>query len=493
MNWYRLEFNGPFFSLVLIVSAVLMALVPMLASDELDYSKYVGADLFLLSLAILLPLAFRANTANGLLPFPAAPFVALNFLYFVLGTFVPLMNPDFRFRSMSLPEVPRSMLFLAVGFAFFAAGTIASGKKTKTWALSSRDVVSVNGMEILVVVAAAAIWVLRLYLASRGFGITHASDMLALPTNIEPLAVAVGQLQYVPLCLCLVRLCSTTLTPRKFGAWRNGLVAVLASDTLYFLAAGARLGLLCEWLTVLWAIWLGIIPGFSRRWFAYGALVLALAVPLVYAQRDALKYVSFTTGVGSHVELARDLLPEEARSLHDSSARLSQSLSEQADRFTAIGQFSAIADRTANDDYPFMWGKTLWQGLPFLLPRVFWPSKPVALTASQLIELHFGLLLIDDLGTIETEALANFGVAGLCVWMFLFGLLTNAFFFYLIKTASSHEPVTFCLLYALQAVFTVETSITGVLATTRFVPALFILLMLLSVRRRNRGFQNRMP
>ena len=78
------------------------------------------------------------------------------------------------------------MLFLAVGFAFFAAGTIASGKKTKTWALSSRDVVSVNGMEILVVVAAAAIWVLRLYLASRGFGITHASDMLALPTNIEP-------------------------------------------------------------------------------------------------------------------------------------------------------------------------------------------------------------------------------------------------------------------------------------------------------------------
>ncbi len=154
----------------------------------------------------------------------------------------------------------------------------------------------------------------------------------------------------------------------------------------------------------------------------------------------------------------------------------------EASRVTGVAPVSAVADRILNDGYPLMWGETLKVGLPFLVPHALWPSKPNQDNVDFIIERNFDLREIDDLTSIETECLANFGIIGLSLCMFLFGVITNRFFFHLINAAPFSEPLTVCLLAALPWVFFVEIDITTVLAGLRVFPAVYAVLMLLSVR-----------
>jgi hypothetical protein len=488
VKWYTLRFDPLLFSLAMALSASLPLITPFISSGELHYGSYVGLYLFLLSLAILLPVAFRANTAGGPLPFPAAPWVGLNFLYFVLGTLALLAYPSSIGGSLSLPAVPAGILVLALGFAFLAAGIVMSGWRQKTWVVKWLDTVTVGGMGVLVAVAAGAVWGLRLFFATQGYGITHMAGggVLTLPRHMQPLAQAMVELQHVPVCLCLARLCNSRLPPRTVRAWQTGLAIVLLSNVFYCLMAGRRLELLSELLIVVSAMWLRIIPRFSRRWYAYTGLLLALAVPVVYAQREVLSYVSPHVGENQLVLLRDDLVGEQAHLLQGSAGSIvGRGFTSDIGRFTAVGPPSAVVGRLLNDHYPLMWGETLIKGLPFVVPRAFWPSKPVQENVDILIEDHFGLEEGDDLTTMETESLANFGIMGLVLWMFLFGVLINKFLYYLVRAAPAHEPATFCLLYALPTIFLVETDIGGALVGVRLVFPLFLLLRCLSVRGRS--------
>ena len=143
LEWYRLQFHPPYLALILVASSFLLVLATFVASPTLHYSAYVGLYLFLLSVAVLLPLAFKANTAGGLLPFPAGPFVGLNFLYFVLGTLVAIGYPDTDFPTISLETLHTAILILALSFAFFSAGIIMSGSPVQTWFPHVRDRVTV--------------------------------------------------------------------------------------------------------------------------------------------------------------------------------------------------------------------------------------------------------------------------------------------------------------------------------------------------------------
>jgi hypothetical protein len=342
-------------------------------------------------------------------------------------------------------------------------------------------------MEVLVVLMALGIWIMRIYFATEGYGITHVAGggLLALPQQLQPVAVLVSELQYVPLCLCLTRLSNVSLPDRKVGSWQIGLAIILTADIFYFTMTGNRLALLWELLTLFWAMWLRLIPGFSRRWYAYAGLLLVLAVPLVYAQRAALVDLDPQAGE-NHLELTRDLIPEQARLLQDPSwAGMGARFSAEFGRFTGVGPISAVSDKMFNDGYPLMWGETLREGLPFLVPHALWPSKPEQLNVDIIIERNFDLPNIDDLTLMQTECLANFGVIGLSLWMFLFGLMANAFFCFLIKVAPFSEPRAACLLVMLPVVFNVETDITSALAALRIVPLLYAVLMLFSVRGRS--------
>jgi hypothetical protein len=484
VKWYRLQFHPPFFVLIAAVSALFLLLVPLIASRDADYPSYVGAYLSLLSLAVLLPLAFKANTASGLFPAPAAPFVALNFLYFVVGTLALLADPSSVVGNVSLPTVPMAILLLAACFALYAAGNAFSGGGIRTWLPKSVGVVTVRGMGILVAVVAGVVWTLRLHFATLGLGITHAAGFGLLGRDAQAVVTAMGEIQYVPICLCLTRLCSSSLPRSKVRAWQIGLAIVLTSDAVYFMWAGARLQLLLEFTLLLWFMWLRLIPRFSRRWYLYTGLVLAVSVPVVYAQRAALRIVSPRAGENQLVFTRDVLLGEQARLLEGSAGGTVKQgfFGGDVGRLTAVGPVSDVADKIYNDDYPLMWGETLIYGLPMVVPQALWPSKPVVLPGKNLIQRHFGLRFGDETGTIEEETLANFGIVGLCVWMFLFGVLTNIFFRYLIKMAPAHEPVALCLFYVLPRVCMVETDISGVAAGLRLVPVLFVLLMLFSTR-----------
>ena len=142
-RWYRLQFHPSYLALILVASSFLLVLATFVSSPTLHYSTYVGLYLFLLSVAALLPLAFKANTAGGLLPFPAGPFVGLNFLYFVLGTLVAIGYPDTDFPTISLETLHTAILILALSFAFFSAGIIMSGSPVQTWFPHVRDRVTV--------------------------------------------------------------------------------------------------------------------------------------------------------------------------------------------------------------------------------------------------------------------------------------------------------------------------------------------------------------
>lgn len=129
-----------------------------------------------------------------------------------------------------------------------------------------------------------------------------------------------------------------------------------------------------------------------------------------------------------------------------------------------------------------MWGETLIKGLPYLVPHALWPSKPEQVNVDTIVERNFDLPNIDDLTLIQTECLANFGIVGMSLGMFLFGFMTNKFFCYLIKVAPCSEPVTACLFVTLPVIFNVETDMMTILAGLRILPILYALLLLLSVR-----------
>lgn len=486
VNWYRLQFHAPYFVLVAVVSGLFPLVLPVVGTRDTEYPYYLGVYLFLLSLAVLLPLAFRANTSSGLLPAPFAPFVGLNFLYFALGTLSLFTFKGADIGNISMKAVPMAILILAAGFALYAAGIAFSGGGIKTWSPMSVGTVTVRGMGILVAVVAGVVWALRLHFASQGLGITHATPggLLVMSRETQPIVTLMYEIQYLPLSLCLARLCNRSLPRKDAQAWQVGLAVIMTSDAFYFLWAGARLQLLLEFIILLWVMWLRLIPRFSRRWYIYTGLVLGLAVPLIYAQRAALQVVSPRAGE-NQLTFTRDvLIQEQARVLQDSTGGTVQHgfTSGDAVRVSAVGPVSAVADSIYNDGYPLMWGETLITGLPYVVPRALWPSKPVQLAGKNLIQRHFGLRAGDETNTVEEEALANFGIVGLCIWMFLFGVLTTMFLRYLTKMAPANEPIALCLLHVLPGVCVIESDITGLVAGLRLVPVLFILLMIISTR-----------
>jgi hypothetical protein len=161
---------------------------------------------------------------------------------------------------------------------------------------------------------------------------------------------------------------------------------------------------------------------------------------------------------------------------------LEEGMHADSGRLTAIGPISGVVDGLSNRNFQPMWGETWREELPLLIPRVLWPAKPIPRNIDEVINRHFNLPGDDDLTTYQTELLANFGVWGLCAGMLFFGVLTEGVLGCLVRNARTSEPVTFCVLYAIPALFLVETDTTGMLGTLRILPAIWLLLTVLAAR-----------
>ena len=125
-----------------------------------------------------------------------------------------------------------------------------------------------------------------------------------------------------------------------------------------------------------------------------------------------------------------------------------------------------------------MWGETLAAEIPLLVPREFWPAKPIGEKIDPIINRHFDMFSLDELSTSETELLANFGILGLCLGMLLYGTLTERLCASLVPCSPASETGLFLVLGIIPFVFHVETDITTVLVALRFLVPVWAVLRL---------------
>ena len=348
---YVLNFYLPTFAHIVGLSAALLCLTPLVSALPLDYSFTVGACLFLLSLVVLFPLAMRAN--SGARRFPGAPFVVLNFAYFVAATVVPLAYPQLNITIISFESIPLALLILSLGFFFFDLGIIVSGRIPRSRPSPSSSVKRVRGLGWVFAALTALLWGLRLFLAANGWGIAHATYLFGLDLQVRQLAVVSSALAFAPLCLCLARLACGGSTKGELHLWQKRAMWVMGTDMAYYLWAGVRLSLLWEVLIVFWCLWLRLIPSFPRRKVLLLGISLVLAMPFVYAERSALRTLDPQAGENQVALTRSSLLQEQTQVMQNSFLdSLKEGIYGDSGRFTAIGPVSAVVERFVQSQLP---------------------------------------------------------------------------------------------------------------------------------------------
>lgn len=328
-----------------------------------------------------------------------------------------------------------------------------------------------------------ALWVTRVILATMGFGVTHAPTVVPLDSTVSQMSVLAGSLAYLPLSLCLARICAPSSSLRQVRIWRKVLAWVFITDVVYYTLAGARLALLWEILIVVWALSYRKVRVVRRALIPVLGLVLCSALAIVYAERASLGIVRPQLGE-NQLRLSRVYLPATKENLVGGNfwSALEAGRISDAGRLTAIGPFSGVAEKVVGGRHSLMWGETLGAELPLLIPQVFWPTKPIGEKIDLMINRHFDLFSLDELTTCETELIANFGVIGLCAGMLLYGMITERFCAPLSAGSAVSERTIVLLLCTVPLLFRVETDITGILVGLRIIVPLWTILRLLESR-----------
>jgi hypothetical protein len=416
-------------------------------------------------------------------PFPAAPFVVLNFVYFGVASVAPLLYPNADYGTISFRTIPLSLLILSLGFLCFDVGVLVSSAFPRKERGQTESFGRISNLGILTLANLVSLWATRTVLATKGFGITHTPTMVSVDRSLSEMSVLAQSLAYIPVSLCLARTCSGTSTGRELRRWKRYFWSVLLTDFLYYTFAGSRQGLLWEALIPVWVCWIRGVP-IARRHSA--SILCVIAVPLllvIYAQRRALEVARPQIGE-NHLKLTRDYIPAAERSILAGAfwATFSADLGSDAGRLTAIGPFSGVVEKVVSDQYPLMWGETLADEIPLLVPQALWPTKPVGEKIDLIINRHFDMFSLDELSSSETEVFANFGILGLCLGMLIYGTLTERLCALLKPGSPVSETTLFFVLSLIPFVFHVETDITGILSAIRFLLPVWIVLRLFERR-----------
>ncbi len=464
---------------VLGISAVFLCISPLISGQDLDFTWVVGACISLLSVVVLFPLSLKTRTPQGMAPFPATPFVVLNFLYFVAASLAPLLYPRAYYGTISFSAMPVALLVLSLGFLCFDVGVLISGAVPSKPRRRTSGFGRISNLGVLTLISVVTLWTTRVVLAGRGFGITHAPNMVSVDRSVSEMSVLVLSLAYIPLSFALARICSGLSTTHEQRRWKKYFWCIFLTDVLYYTLAGSRQGLVWEFLITVWVCWLRDVPVLHRRSAPILCVILLPLLAAVYAQRSALETAQPRLGE-SHLKLTHDYISIAERSILAGAfwSAVSAGLDSDAGRLTAVGPFSGVAQKAVDDQYPLMWGETLAAELPLLVPHAVWPTKPIGEKIDYIINRHFDLFSLDELCTSETELLANFGILGLCAGLLLFGILTERLCASLVPGAPVSESTLFFVLGAMPFVFHVETDITTVLMGLRLLVPLWIVVHL---------------
>jgi hypothetical protein len=480
-GWPRL--HPPAVLRVLGISALFVCLVPVLPGEDLSNTFKVASCVSLLSFFVLLPTCIRVNSGNVGAYFPGAPFAILNFVYFVPSSLMPLIFPNAYYGSISFDAFDISLLILALAFLCFDLGILTSGILLRVHRLRRKSFSRISALGAVTVAALVALWSTRVVLARMGFGITHVPSMVIVDSSVSQISVLSESLAYVPLALCLTRICGPAVSAHEVRSWRRWLLCIFVTDALYYLLAGSRLGLLWEVLITVWVLWcrrVRVIPGSVRP---FVVLALIGIVPLIYWQRGALDAARPQLGE-NQLELTREYLRASQGSLlgQNFKAAMDEGIAADAGRLTAAGPFSGVTERVLRGSYPLMWGETLTAEAPLVIPRLIWADKLIGEKIDYIINRNFDLYSSDELSTCEMELLANFGIIGLCLGMLVYGFITDRICAPLHAECAVSEPTLFLILTAMPLVFRVETDIMSIFAGLRLLVLIWVLLRIFEHR-----------
>ena len=426
----------------------------------------------------------KINSGKAAAYFPGAPFAMLNFVYFVPSSLMPLIFPNAYYGTLSLASLDISLLILALAFFSFDLGILISGIVPRLYRLSATHVDRISGLGALTFAALAVLWTTRVVLARVGFGITHVPSMVVADPSVSQMSVLSDSLAYVPLALCLTRICSLGVDAHEFRSWRRWLLCIFVTDALYYVLAGFRLGLLWEVLIPVWVLWCRRVRIMPRGVTPVLLLALTGIVPFTYAQRAALDAARPQLGE-DQLKLTQEYLPAAENSLAGNNFKttIGGGIEADAGRLTAVGPFTGVAERVLSGSYSFMWGGTLVAQTPLLVPRLMWAEKSIGENIDYVINRHFDLDSTDELTTCETELLANFGIIGLCLGMLGYGFITERICAPLRAHSTVSEPTLFLVLTAMPLVFRVETDITSILAGLRLLIPIWLVFRFFKYRR----------
>jgi len=456
--------------------------VLILGNITVDLSSVVAsfACFALLTVMVMLPLSLSSAGDGPHARFTVEPVVILNALYFIAAPLVSLLFSDYadfnQVPALNLWPVP--LLILSVGFYLLYRGIRLSHHRLSIVrpGIPGRSRV----LRVAFVLSLAALWVLRMMLLKRGLGITHGPSILEYDRNLGTWAVISRALAFVPLSLCLARICRSPgdSASEQVKLWRVVLTLVVASDSCYYLLIGSRLALLWELLVVVWAWWSrpGCIP---RKYLIAGLIVMIMAIPAVYAQRLLLADLNLKANE-NQIRFIESMLPA-AKDLRGGVVwtTMVEGLSgDAAYRLDGLNWFARVAHQHFEEHRELLLGSTWAYGVPFVVPHWLWPGKPVEEDSDEIIDEHFGLPPTDENTTTETEVFANFGVLGLWIWMLLYGALAGKLVTGLAAGPPLRESSLFLILCAMPVIFRMELDTMTMLADLRLPLVMWCLLRL---------------
>lgn len=359
-----------------------------------------------ISAAFLVLVVLRRRRASLGLPFA---FVALLLVDHVPGAWSEMLSD----QSARSAAVATGISIAALGVWAFLAGTwVAQTYPSNTARGSRRQPKSVSIRDLKVPMAFLLFCLLGGWLFT--FGLRAVVDIPSVNAIIERgggiwmLGVTIGLGQAV-----------RNGSGRQIILWSSALIVY----PLFILVVGGFLGwgsiaiaIVASLLTVLLKRIVPVILGI----FIGTILGLSLFVNY-FGIRDELRAASWG---GAPIEQRAAIASKIFTKFELISAQNPAHLAAVGERLNQNQFLGVAAERLVSGQVNYLWGRSLWEGVISLVPRVFWPEKPVFGGSGRIVPEMTGIQLSETtawgVGSIM-EFYVNFGRAGVLGGLLLLG------------------------------------------------------------------------
>jgi hypothetical protein len=431
---------------------------------------------------------------------PLGIFSIFFFLFFVIGPLLAFqVDPWYLVHPNERPLFPLAVFYASIGFLFFAFGyRVVSSRRSNSGRALFHWSWKLNSLKTSLVTMFCIVFAARLYMAQAGITaskIFHGEN-LTLPGTEELYVDTLSSLDRflwvsnIPVGFALSSLALFVYfrSLREHGKAKNWYLLILFLDGAYNLVLSNRLYLF--WLLLLYIIYSDIFLGkILIKWRSL--IVFAVVwVFLIYPFGTTIKslsfeYVAMGKSTSDILEMSFFLVPRALQELFQNyweSLLSTSSTTYFSYRFAGADFFSAILYQHLHWNIPLLAGSTISEAIPILVPRFLWPTKPsFGLTGEGIALHHFNLGYFDAICTPIAEVYANFGLLGICGFMFIFGMAVKYIWLRLVVEGIRDSYV---YLYATYIIFILNQDqeiVNGLLVNVRNMAVLWVFVRLLDL------------